>query len=160
VHDAWPVVTEAFFDWAVEDRVAADRPAWTHQPGARVVTDAAPWETPMRMVNGAHSTIAYLAVAAGWATSTKRWRNPRFANPALAHKTMQIAMDGSQKLPPRLLGTVRDRLALGQPVTWLAVSIAAWLQHLRGHDDAGRAYAIDDPIATGCRHWRGGCARR
>ncbi len=184
VHDAWPVVTEAFFDWAVEDHFAAGRPAWTHQPGARVVPDAAPWETlKLRMVNGAHSTIAYLAVAAGWATVDEAIAQPtlrnfvealmreeieptlpalpgfdvaayraqllaRFANPALAHRTMQIAMDGSQKLPPRLLGTVRDRLAKGQPVTRLAVSIAAWLQHLRGQDDAGRAYTIDDPMAA------------
>ena len=184
VNDAWPVVTEAFFDWAVEDHFAADRPAWTHQPGARVVPDAAPWETlKLRMVNGTHSTIAYLAVAAGWATVDEAIAQPtlrrfiealmreeieptlpalpgldvaayraqllaRFANPALAHRTMQIAMDGSQKLPPRLLGTVRDRLSKGQPVPRLAVSIAAWLNHLRGQDDAGRVYPIDDPMAA------------
>ena len=183
-HDAWPVVTEAFFDWAVEDHFAAGRPAWTHQPGARLVPDAAPWEClKLRMVNGTHSTIAYLAVAAGWATVDEAIAQPalrgfiealmreeieptlpalpgfdvgayrrqllaRFANPALAHKTMQIAMDGSQKLPPRLLGTVRDRLAKGQPVPRLAFAIAAWLNHLRGHDDAHRAYTIDDPLAA------------
>ena len=33
----------------------------------------------------------------------------RFRNPALPHRTQQIAMDGSQKLPQRLLGTVRER---------------------------------------------------
>ncbi|HEY8729467.1 MAG TPA: mannitol dehydrogenase family protein, partial [Acidothermaceae bacterium] len=35
----------------------------------------------------------------------------RFANPALDHRTVQVAMDGSQKLPQRLLATIRDRLA-------------------------------------------------
>ena len=35
----------------------------------------------------------------------------RFANPALPHRTQQIAMDGSQKLPQRILATVRDNLA-------------------------------------------------
>lgn len=51
----------------------------------------------------------------------------RFANPALAHPTQQIAMDGPQKLPQRLLGSVRDRLAAGAPLPRLALGIAAWL---------------------------------
>ena len=38
----------------------------------------------------------------------------RFANPALAHTTRQVAMDGSQKLPNRILGTAVDRLAAGR----------------------------------------------
>jgi fructuronate reductase len=71
----------------------------------------------------------------------------RFANPALQHQTRQIAMDGSQKLPPRLLGTVRDRLQRGQPIDGLALAVAAWVHHLRGVDEAGRAYEIDDPLA-------------
>ncbi|HET9977129.1 MAG TPA: mannitol dehydrogenase family protein, partial [Burkholderiaceae bacterium] len=71
----------------------------------------------------------------------------RFANPALAHRTVQIAMDGSQKLPQRLLATVRDRIAAGQPVARLAFAVAAWLQHLRGLDEAGRPFKIDDPLA-------------
>ena len=40
----------------------------------------------------------------------------RFANPALPHRTQQIAMDGSQKLPQRLLATARDNLAAGRPM--------------------------------------------
>ena len=40
----------------------------------------------------------------------------RFGNPALPHRTQQIAMDGSQKLPQRLLGTVRDNLAAGRSI--------------------------------------------
>jgi len=183
LHDAWPVVGERFLDWAVEDRFAAGRPDWT-RGGARFVADAAPWERlKLRMVNGAHSSIAYLAVAAGWATVDVAIAQPalrahvlalmqgeieptlgelpgldlgayraqlieRFANPALAHRTLQIAMDGSQKLPQRLLGTVRDRLAQGAPIDRLALGIAAWLTHLRGHDDEGHSVPLDDPQAT------------
>ena len=44
----------------------------------------------------------------------------RFRNPALKHRTWQIAMDGSQKLPQRLLGTIRDRLKAGQGIERLA----------------------------------------
>jgi len=80
----------------------------------------------------------------------------RFANPALAHRTLQIAMDGSQKLPQRLLGTVRDRLRTGAPLPRLALAIAAWLHVLRGVDEQGQAYAIDDPQAEAltARHRR------
>lgn len=186
VDDAWPVVGETFMDWAVEDRFAAGRPDWTHG-GARFVTDAAPWERlKLRMVNGAHSTIAYLAVAAGWKTVDEAIAQPalrafvealmrdeieptlgplegldlaayrarlieRFANPSLAHRTLQIAMDGSQKLPQRLLSTVRDHLQAGASIDSLAVGIAAWLTHLRGHDDAGRTVPLDDPQAEALR---------
>ena len=180
--DAWPVVAEPFFDWAVEDRFAAGRPDWT-QGGARFVDDAAPWERlKLRMVNGTHSSIAYLGVMAGWRTVDEAIAQPllrehinalmreeieptlpalpgldlaayraqllqRFANPALAHRTLQIAMDGSQKLPQRLLNTVRDRLAANAPITRLALGIAAWLHYLRGVDERGEPYPIDDPLA-------------
>ena len=51
----------------------------------------------------------------------------RFANPALRHQTRQIAMDGSQKLPQRLLDTARARLAREQPMPLLALAVAGWL---------------------------------
>ena len=181
-HDAWPVQAEPFFDWAVEDQFAADRPDWS-LGGARFVPTAEPWERlKLRMVNGAHSSIAYLGAMAGWRTVDEAIGQPllrqhiaallrdeieptlpalpglqraayraqllaRFANPALAHRTQQIAMDGSQKLAQRLLGTVRDRLAAGAPLPRLALGIAAWLHYLRGVDESGAAYAIDDPQA-------------
>ena len=72
----------------------------------------------------------------------------RFANPALAHRCAQIAMDGSQKVPQRWLAPLRERLAVGAPIAHLALALAAWLHHLRGHDEAGSAYAIDDPLAA------------
>jgi fructuronate reductase len=71
----------------------------------------------------------------------------RYANPALQHQTRQIAMDGSQKLPQRLLGSVRDRLNADQPIERLALAVAAWLHYLRGVDEAGRAHEIQDPLA-------------
>jgi len=72
----------------------------------------------------------------------------RFANPALAHRLQQIAMDGSQKLPQRLLGTIEQRLAAGLPIARLALAVAAWMHYLRGIDEWGRPYAIDDPLAA------------
>ncbi|NMK49687.1 mannitol dehydrogenase family protein [Achromobacter sp. Bel] len=72
----------------------------------------------------------------------------RYENPALKHQTRQIAMDGSQKLPQRLLDTVRARLAADQPISGLALAVAAWLHFLRGVDQAGRRYEIQDPMAA------------
>ena len=71
----------------------------------------------------------------------------RFANPALQHRTQQIAMDGSQKIPQRWLNTVRDRLSAGAPFERLALAVAAWIHYLRGVDEAGQAYRIEDPLA-------------
>jgi fructuronate reductase len=72
----------------------------------------------------------------------------RFANPALKHRTWQIAMDGSQKLPQRLLGTIRDRLAVGQPFARLAVGVAAWMRYVGGVDEKGQPIDVRDPLAN------------
>ena len=72
----------------------------------------------------------------------------RFRNPALPHRTQQIAMDGSQKLPQRLLGTVRDNLAAGRPVDTAALAVAGWIRYASGTDEQGSAIAVSDPLAA------------
>jgi len=186
LHDAWPVLAEPFFDWAVEERFAAGRPPWLTQQ-VRSVDDAAPWEQmKLRLVNGAHSQIAYLGAMAGWATVDAAIARPelaahavallrdemeptlppqvpadrdayraalllRWRNPALAHRCQQIAMDGSQKIPQRWIRPLAERLAARQPIDRLALGVAAWFHYLRGVDEAGVAYPIDDPMADALR---------
>ncbi|MDQ1288306.1 MAG: fructuronate reductase [Actinomycetota bacterium] len=76
----------------------------------------------------------------------------RFANPALRHLTTQVAMDGSQKLPLRLLGTVRDRLAAGATPRWAIRGVAAWMAYVTlGADRTGRPLPLDDPMADRLR---------
>jgi fructuronate reductase len=70
----------------------------------------------------------------------------RFENPALKHRTWQIAMDGSQKLPQRLLGTIRDRLRAGAPIERLALGVAAWMRYVAGMDETGRPIDVRDPM--------------
>jgi fructuronate reductase len=181
LYDAWPVVAEPFIDWVLEDHFVAGRPDW---PGVRFVAneaDVAAWERlKLRMVNGAHSALAYLGVVAGWTTVDATIGQPalrsfidamlrdeveptlagvavpsdyrerllqRFANPALAHRCAQIAMDGSQKIPQRLLATVRSRLEADASIAHLGLALAGWLHYLRGQDEVGEQYAIDDPLA-------------
>ena len=72
----------------------------------------------------------------------------RFRNPALPHRTQQIAMDGSQKLPQRLLGTVRDNLATGRSIALAALAVAAWMRYAAGVDETGREIKVSDPLAS------------
>lgn len=54
----------------------------------------------------------------------------RFANPALGHTVQKVGADGSQKLGPRLLGTVRRNLEQGRVPRYAALAVAAWFLHL------------------------------
>src|SRR5690606_16125775 len=139
----------------------------------------------LRMLNGSHSTMAYLGYLAGHdyvadavadpalrrlvhdlmteevmptlpmpRGELERYRDDllaRFANPALRHRTWQIAMDGSQKLPQRLLGTIRDRLQAGQGIARLSLGVAAWMRYVTGSDERGEAIEVKDPLAPRLR---------
>ncbi|NLH80066.1 MAG: mannitol dehydrogenase family protein [Phyllobacteriaceae bacterium] len=182
LEDAWPIVTEPFCQWVIEDTFTLDRPAW-EESGAEFVADVAPYELmKLRLLNGTHSTLAYLGYLTGRATVSEAMEEAglarlveemmfteigptlpalpgfdldgyrrsllaRYRNPALKHRTWQIAMDGSQKLPQRLLGTIRDRLAAGQPIDRLALGVAAWMRYVTGIDESGAAIDVRDPLA-------------
>ncbi|KPA23206.1 Polyol:NADP oxidoreductase [Shimia sp. SK013] len=63
--DAAPVETEAFAEWVIEDDFAGPRPDW-ERSGAVFVEDVAPFEMrKLRMLNGAHSYLAYTGQMAG-----------------------------------------------------------------------------------------------
>jgi fructuronate reductase len=168
VEDAWPVVTEPFSQWVVEEDFPGGRPAW-EKFGVTMVRDVRPFEEmKLRLLNGAHSSIAYLGLLSGHDTVAKsfgdsairafvqalwaeaaatlptnagldtqhyvRELTQRFDNTALAHRTAQIANDGSQKLPQRIIGTALDRLAAGDSADRLMLAVAAWIRaaELRG----------------------------
>ncbi|VVS96507.1 Uncharacterized oxidoreductase YeiQ [Sphingomonas sp. EC-HK361] len=67
LRDAGAIVTEPFRQWVIEDRFAGPRPRW-EAGGAQFAADVRPFETAkLRMLNGAHSALAYLGLAAGHA---------------------------------------------------------------------------------------------
>ncbi|MCX7340509.1 MAG: mannitol dehydrogenase family protein [Hyphomicrobiales bacterium] len=180
--DAWPVMAEPFTQWVIEDRFALGRPRW-EAGGAQFVSDVAPFEVmKLRMLNGAHSSLAYLGTLAGLTfvadAATDRafvrflsglWSEvastlpsgaglepldyaanllERFRNPALKHRLIQIAMDGSQKVPQRLLGTLRQRRAAGQSCPHLSFAVAGFLRFMTGSGETAEPLEIRDPMAA------------
>ncbi len=184
--DAWPVMTEPFSQWVIEDRFPQGRPDWA-AAGAEMTDHVEPYEDmKLRLLNGSHSTLAYLGHLSGCETvadamadegisalveglmneevtptlavppgadlaAYKRSLLERFRNPELRHRTWQIAMDGTQKLPQRLLGTARDRLKAGAPIERIALGVAAWMRYVSGTDEAGAPIDVRDPLAEELR---------
>ena len=75
----------------------------------------------------------------------------RYANPIIRHRTWQIAMDGSQKLPQRLLGSLEANIAAGKPVPGLCLAVAAWMYYVGGIDQTGQPIDVKDPMAEKLR---------
>jgi len=71
----------------------------------------------------------------------------RYSNPSLKHRTWQIAMDGTMKLPQRMLDSVRWHLQNGGDFSLLALGVAGWMRYVGGVDDAGAVIEIKDPMA-------------
>ncbi|MBL4894406.1 MAG: mannitol dehydrogenase family protein [Emcibacter sp.] len=71
----------------------------------------------------------------------------RYENAALQHKTHQIAMDGSQKLPQRLLGIIRHNLKNDLSYTACCLAVAAWMRYVMGTDEQGKPIDVQDPLA-------------
>ncbi|WP_376742227.1 mannitol dehydrogenase family protein [Pseudorhizobium tarimense] len=171
--DALSLETEPFMQWVIEDHFISGRPAWD-QAGALFVDDVEPYEKmKLRLLNGAHSMIAYLGQLKGLEyvrdvmavpeyrdlarrhmQSARKTLDPvpgidldqyidqlieRFENPTIAHRTKQIAMDGSQKLPQRLFAGTAEALAKGEDAETAALATALWIAY------AKRTPNIDDP---------------
>jgi len=180
--DLGSVKTEAFSEWVIEDNFTSGRPNWD-VAGANFVKDVAPFElAKLRLLNGTHSTLAYLGYMAGYKYVHEVMANPdfvkflrglmlneivptliapdgqdltvyvdrllaRFTNPSLQHSTYQIAMDGSQKLPQRLLGTLLDRLENNHCIEHLSLAIAGWIRYAMAFDEKGNSIVVQDPMA-------------
>jgi len=180
VTDAWPIQRERFVQWVIgEGLPPADR-ATFEQAGVIVTPDVAAFEhAKLRLLNGAHSTLAYVGLALGHRTVAEAMADAelaafveammrqdisptlrvpdidlpayitailaRFANPAIEHRLAQIAWDGSQKLPIRLLATIELALAQGRDIRRLVVGVAAWMAFVRRQAQAGES--ITDPLA-------------
>jgi fructuronate reductase len=179
LYDAWPIQRERFVQWVIEETDFANQPDWA-SVGVTLSRDVSAYErAKLRLLNGAHSTLAYLGLLAGLETVAEAMAQPalrafverlmlediqptlniprsgeidnyrlsilrRFENPAMRHQLAQIAWDGSQKLPIRILGTVADAIRARRPLGRLALPIAAWMHFIRARAQA--AIPIVDPL--------------
>ncbi|MCB1777019.1 MAG: mannitol dehydrogenase family protein [Candidatus Competibacteraceae bacterium] len=183
LRDEAAIVCEPFKQWVIENRFAGERPAWEHG-GALLVNDVRPYQAlKLRLLNGTHSSIAYLGQLRGLEMVADVMTDPslglfvrrlmtedlcatvsapmgydvhayctdllrRFENPTLAHRTEQIAMDGTQKVPVRWLPALRESLAAGIERPFLERALAAWLHYLVvGVSESGQVLRINDPGA-------------
>lgn len=177
VRDEAAVVTEPFSQWVIEDSFVGPRPSW-EKHGAQLTSDVHAFENAkLRMLNGAHSALAYMGLQRGYEFVHQAIADPelyglidhlmrdeaassltpaagqdvssyadaliqRFCNPALNHRLIQIAMDGSQKIPQRWLETLAFHQRQDQQCPVILTAIASWLRHVRGDNGP-----VDDPIA-------------
>jgi fructuronate reductase len=171
--------TEPFMQWVIEDHFPAGRPRW-EAGGALFVDDVEPYEKmKLRLLNGAHSLVAYLgqfkdlpfvrdvmavpeyrALVRRHMAEAVKTLDPvpgmdldhymdqlieRFENPTIAHKTQQIAMDGTQKLPQRIFAGAMETLANGGDASSAAYVIALWIAYAR------KTAELNDPRAAELR---------
>ncbi|HYE28419.1 MAG TPA: mannitol dehydrogenase family protein [Allosphingosinicella sp.] len=177
--DEIPVSREAYAAWVIEDVLPPGSPD-LGAVGAVITADVGAWEkAKLRILNGAHSTLAYLGLLIGHETIAEAMADGalarfverlirddivpslepspldlgayaaeilgRFRNPAIHHKLSQIAWDGSQKLPYRLLDTIAEARVAARPVERLSVPVAAWMRFVARQARAG--IPIADPLA-------------
>jgi len=193
VADRWPVQREAFVQWVIEDAFRQEAPDW-QGAGVTLTNDVAGYDrAKLRLLNGAHSTLAYAGLLSGYATVAEAMKDQqlhsfvqtlmfedilpsltapqgldlraygesileRFRNPNMHHALAQIAMDGSQKLPFRILGTLRDALAAGRPIDRLCVPLGAWMQFVRRA--AANGEPVKDPLGPALFEIGHACAGR
>ncbi|MDY6945866.1 MAG: mannitol dehydrogenase family protein [Pseudomonadota bacterium] len=181
VADLWPVQREFFSQWVIENKLRGPQPDWA-AVGVTVTDDVAGFErAKLRLLNGAHSTLAYTGSLAGYETVSSAMSDAalatfvrrmmiehirtglaapkgldldryieavlrRFRNPAIRHLLSQIAWDGSQKLPFRILATITENLAAGRSIARLCVPLAAWFHFIRRQVRHDRR--LVDPLAA------------
>jgi fructuronate reductase len=176
--DKAPIVTEVFSEWVIADDFSGSHPDWAGA-GAEIVADVAAFEMrKLRMLNGAHSMLAYLGQLRGYhfvheaiadndlrsdivalmqdamqtldfdRTTLEAYQEAlllRFENPSLAHALRQIAMDGSQKMPIRIIDTMRELDQASYQCEAHAKALASWVRYVSLTPD------LDDPRAADLR---------
>ena len=179
--DRAPVVAEPFAEWVLSGSFPGGRPRWEDAGAIVTDDVAPFEERKLWLLNGGHSLLAYAGSALGhttvaeavaddacrswleqwWEEASRHLRLPaagyrealvdRFENPRIRHRLGQIAADGSQKLPVRILPVLGRERAAGRVPGGAACVLAAWVCHVRrlgpALEDARAAELV--PLATG-----------
>lgn len=183
LYDPAVVSHEPFRQWVVEDDFVDGVQPDLQAVGVQVVEDVKPFEQmKLRMLNGAHSALAYIGALTGFETVSEAMRDPyidafldgiwkheispslqappdtdlgeyastlksRFRNPEINHLLVQIAADGSQKLPQRILDPLFENLSANRPYHRLLTVVAVWFRYLQARSVRGAEAGICDPMA-------------
>nr|WP_166180422.1 mannitol dehydrogenase family protein [Altererythrobacter segetis] len=166
--DEGAVFAEPFSQWVIEDCFAGPRPGWD-KVGAELVTDVAPYETAkLRMLNGAHSAMAYLGLERG-----HEYVDQAIADPALRPLIEQLMRrEAATSFVPAVgqdLDSYADALlgrfanpALKHRLAQIAMDGSQkipqrWLASLAAHQARGElCEATLAALAAWLRHVRGG----
>ena len=187
--DNWPIQRESFTQWVVEDNFSGPRPAWD-KVGVTFTHNVSFFEkAKLRILNGTHSTLAYIGLLLGKETVYEAMRTPaikqliqtmlkeeivpslvnddtegnndfdlnvyaqdivkRYENRHIRHLLSQIAWDGSQKIPFRILDTIRDNLKAKRNIDLLCTAVAAWCLFV--NNKARLDETITDPLDEALR---------
>lgn len=186
IQDSWPVVTEPFMQWVVEDTFADGRPEF-EKVGVQVVRDVSDVEKfechKLRLLNASHSAIAYAGYLGGFKYVHDVLANPlfhkyvynmmhrevkpllpdipgvdidaycdtllkRFANPTIMDQVNRLTLNGSGKLPQFIMPSIAEHIMAGtHDFRRLVFCTAAWFRYLKGVEEGGESFTIDDPMA-------------
>ncbi len=165
--DEAAVMTEPFSQWVIEDRFAGARPQW-EAVGAELVSDVRPYETAkLRMLNGAHSLLAYVGLVHGHA-----YVHEAVADPAIRPLVERLMADEAaptiDAAPGQDMSAYAEALlgrfanpALQHRLAQIAMDGSQkipqrWLETLAANQARGRnCPAILAGIAAWIRHLRG-----
>ncbi|MEW5683807.1 MAG: mannitol dehydrogenase family protein [Pseudomonadota bacterium] len=160
LEDAWPIQRERFVQWVVEDRLGADADLF-RSAGVTVARAVAPFErAKLRLLNGAHSTLAYVGLGLGHETVSAAMTDPRLAGfvERMMRQDVPPTLDAPELDVPAYIADVLERFR--NPAIVHRLSQIAWdgSQKLRFRllETASEALAAGRPVdrlAVGVAAW-------
>ncbi|KAJ5605131.1 mannitol 2-dehydrogenase [Penicillium lagena] len=184
IEDSWPVVTEPFMQWVIEDQFADGRPPF-EKVGVQVVRNVHDVEQfekhKLRLLNGSHSALGYPGQLAGFKYVHEVMENPlfskfvwqmmqydvkpllpeipgvdideychtlieRFSNPTIMDQLPRICLNASGKIPQFIMPSIAEAIWVTGPFRRLCFVAAAWFHYVKGVDDSGKPFEVDDPM--------------
>jgi fructuronate reductase/mannitol 2-dehydrogenase len=168
VSDRWPVVTERFSEWVIEDRFCDGRPA-LEEVGVRFVSDVSSYtKTKTRLLNGTHCALGYIGSLAGRERVSDAIADPLIGAyvERLMDQEIVPLLPRTSRNPRIYASTLRARLAnnaISDPLSRLCRNGSTkvpshLLSSISDARDAGRPHRLLTlAVAAWCRYLRGGC---
>lgn len=158
--DAWPIQRERFTQWVIEDQLGDDSEVF-RAAGATVARHVAPFErAKLRLLNGAHSTLAYVGLALGHETVFEAMAEPMLASfvERMMRDDVAPTLDAPELDVPAYIGSILARFR--NPAIVHRLSQIAWdgsqklgFRLLETAADALAAGRPVDRLAVGVAAW-------